>query len=106
VLAEVDAQQDFVDILAKDVIKPLETLKVSRGYLVFAGIPVLTIGCSGRNGTIIQKNGSRTISKNLPRVMLIMQRTGSHSSSRHTRGNINLRNVLTLPMFRSVLRTF
>ena len=29
-LAEADAQQAFVDILAEDVIKPLQTLKVSR----------------------------------------------------------------------------
>jgi hypothetical protein len=44
VLAEADMQQAFVDILAKDVIKPLENLKVSREDLIVAGIPVLMVG--------------------------------------------------------------
>ena len=40
-LADADAQQAFIDILANDVIKPLEILKVSQEDLVLAGIPVL-----------------------------------------------------------------
>ena len=46
------------------------------------------------------------VSNYLPRVMLIMQRTGSWSFSRDTRGNINLSNTLPLPMFRRVFRMF
>jgi hypothetical protein len=37
-LTDADAQQAFMDILANDVIKPLEMLKVSQEDLVLAGI--------------------------------------------------------------------
>ena len=47
-LAEADAQQAFIDVLAKDVIKPLEKLKVSRGDPVLKGISVLIVRHSGR----------------------------------------------------------
>lgn len=40
-MAEADAQQDFIDMLAKDVIKPLEKLKVSQEDLASEGIFVL-----------------------------------------------------------------
>ena len=51
-MAEADAQQDFIDTLAKDVIKPLENLKVRQEDLVLEGIFVLMVGCSGRKRTI------------------------------------------------------
>ena len=41
-LTDADARQAFMDILANDVIRPLEILKVSKEeYLLSAGIPVL-----------------------------------------------------------------
>ena len=41
-LTDADARQAFMDILANDVIRPLEILKVSKEeYLVSEGIPVL-----------------------------------------------------------------
>ena len=47
-LTDADARQAFMDILAKDVIRPLEILKVSKGeYLVLAGIPGYTNGPEG-----------------------------------------------------------
>lgn len=50
-LAEADAQQAFIDVLAKNVIKPLEKFKVSRGDLVLEGISVLMVRHSGRKRT-------------------------------------------------------
>ena len=35
---EVDIQQDFVDVLDNDVIKPLMKLKVGQGHLFRAGV--------------------------------------------------------------------
>ena len=43
-VAEASTQQAFVDILDKDVIKPLQILKVSEKDLVLASIPVLIVG--------------------------------------------------------------
>ncbi len=83
-VAEANTQQAFVDILDNDVIKPLSVLKVSQEHFIRAGIPVLIIGRSGRNRKMKQESGLRMISKNPPLSMLIMQRTESRGSSRHT----------------------
>ena len=80
-LTDADARQAFMDILANDVIRPLEKLKVSKEeYLVSEGIPVLMARKDLNNKT----SGSTKVSKYLQRVMRIMQRLGSRSSNKDT----------------------
>jgi len=105
-IAEANAQQAFVDILDNDVIEPLSELKVSQEHLVREGIPVLIRGRFGRKRKMRQESGLKKISINLPRNMPIMQRTECRGSSRHTWRDITLGNVLTLPTYFNVLRTF
>ena len=102
--AEANIQQAFLDILDKDVIKPLVSLKASRGLFVRANN--LIIGPSGRKRKIRQGNGLRRISRDLLRTMPILQRTQSRCASKHTSRNITLGNMFTLPAFYKFLKTF
>jgi hypothetical protein len=81
-IAEAETQQDFMDVLDKDVIEPLTALKVRQDRVFCTGIP--NKGQSGRNQKLRQERGWRKTSKNPPQHVLIIQRTQSRSSSKHT----------------------